>query len=75
MSTITRVYSGNEIATSTEDQQVLHIAKKERASQRGQIWCGGGGRQTAIATSSLDTLVSETTAGWIPHNANFGTRI
>ena len=28
----------------------------ERASQHGKVWCGGGGRQTASATSSLDTL-------------------
>ena len=40
----------------------------ERASQHGQVWYGGGGRQTAIATRSLGTqceLCHEDLSKWV----------
>ena len=58
------VYSGNKITTLTDDQKALD-SETERNPQHGQIWCGGGGRQTAIATCSLDTLGVETSTGRI----------
>ena len=41
-----------EISTLTDDQTALHTSKVNETSQHGQIWCGGGGRQTALAKSS-----------------------
>ena len=67
VSTMIGVYSVNEIATLTEDHQALHTAKHKELLNVDKIWCGGGARQTAIATSSLATLGTEATAGCIPH--------
>ena len=64
--TIARAYNGNEITTLTEDQNALHT---------GQIWCGGGGRQAAIETSSLGTLGIKTETGRIIQSETGGTRI
>ena len=50
-----------EISTLTKDQKAQHTA--ERTSQRGQFWCGGSGRQTKVATSSLNTLGIKTETG------------
>ena len=58
--TITGVCSGTEIATLTDDQNAMHTANLKELLNMDKIWCGGGGRQTAIATSSLDTLGIET---------------
>ena len=58
--TITGVCSGNEIAILTDDQNAMHTAKLKELLNMDKIWCGGDGRQTAIATSSLDTLGIET---------------
>ena len=56
-----------EISTLTDDQKALHTAK--------QVWCGGGGRQTAVATNSLNTLGIKTEIGWILRGETCGTRI
>ena len=53
--------SGNETATLTDEQNALHTAKLNELVNVDKIWCGGGGRQTAIAKSSLDTLGIKTT--------------
>ena len=52
---ITRPYSG------------MHCAhgRSESPSICTNFWCGGGGRRTAIATSSLDTVGIKTTTGRI----------
>ena len=39
--------------------------KVNEISQHGHRWCGGGGRQTAVATSSHKTLGIKTETGWI----------
>ena len=52
--TMTGAYSGNEIATLADDQNALHTAKVNGLLNVDKIWCGGGGRQTEIATNSLD---------------------
>ena len=57
-------YNGNESATLMDDQNALHIAKVNGLLNMDQFGVGGGGRQTAIATSSLDTLVSKQ---WTDH--------
>ena len=49
--------SRREISTLTHDLNALHTAKVNELLNVDKIWCGGGGRQTAIATSSLDALV------------------
>ena len=72
--TTTGVCSGNEIATLTDDQNAMHTANLKELLDMDKIWCGGGGRQTAIATSSLDTLGIETKTGRILQSATCGTR-
>ena len=52
---IADVYSGNEIASWTEDQKNTAHCKTTRASQHGQVQCGRSGRQAALTTSPLDT--------------------
>ena len=64
--TISGAHNGNEIATLTDDQNALRT---------GQTWCGGGGRQAAIETSSLDTLGIKTETGRIIQSETGGTRI
>ena len=54
-----------EISTLTKDQKALHTAKVNEL-QHGQFWCGGSGRQTTVATSSLNTLGIKTETGMDP---------
>ena len=54
-----------EISTLTDDQKALHTAKVNELLNMDKLWCGGGGRQTAVATSSLNTLGIKTEIGWI----------
>ena len=49
--------------------------ESERTSQHGQFWSGGSGRQTTVATSSLDTLGTKTEFGWILLSETRGTGI
>ena len=63
--TIARAYSGNEIATLMDDQKALHTAKVNELLNMDKIWCGGGGRKTAIATGSFDKLGIKTETGRI----------
>ena len=53
----------------------MHTAKVNELLNMDKIWCGGGGRQTAIATGSLDTLGSKTETGRIIQSETCGTRI
>ena len=77
MLTTAGVYNGNEIASWTEDQKALHAAKQkqEELLNMDKFGCGRDGRQTAITTSSLDTLGTKTAAGRILKHANRGKRI
>ena len=52
-----------EISTLTKDQKALHTAKVNELLNMDFFWCGGGGRQTAVATSSLNTLGIKTETG------------
>ena len=65
-----------EISTLTEDQKALHNAKvNELTSQHEQVGCGGGGRQTAVDTSSLNTLGIKTETRWVLQGETCGTRV
>ena len=66
--TIAGAYSGNEIATLTGDQNTSHAAK---VNEFLNMRC----RQTAIATSSFNTLGIKTETGRIIQSETCGTRI
>ena len=73
--TIAGAYSGNEIATLMDDQNALYTAQVNELLNMDKFWCGGGGRQTAVATSSLGTLGIKTETGRIIQSETCGTRI
>ena len=68
MNTVSALAGGDsriEISTLTDDQTALHTAKVNELRNNGQFWCGGSGRQTVVARSSLNTLGIKAETGWI----------
>ena len=63
-----------EISTLTDDQNAFQTAKMNKLLNMDKF-CVVGGRQTAIETSSLNTLGIKTETGWSIQSKTCGTRI